>query len=203
MCNDHYTHIPMQATPCSCGCCCTTARSRQRWSRAVLTCTPQGHRTAYVYYVIRVLAAHTYTVRTCGAAVGRLAVPSNRTRMPAGTRTAPWRTVRTAHLGTAQVVGPADCLLATSNLAKRVARGEVPDEVLRMLELARLHPQLFPWVWRAWQRLRRLAPLIGRWALWLGGVYNEVLYRPGNQGQVRAKESFELVSGLARLSASG
>eukprot|EP00966_Prymnesium_polylepis_P044974 1042066-Prymnesium_polylepis.1 len=42
--------------------------------------------------------------------------------------------------------------------------------------------------------LRRLAPRVGRWSLFLKSIYEEVKFRPGNQGAVWAREVFECLS---------
>lgn len=45
---------------------------------------------------------------------------------------------------------------------------------------------------KAWQHLRRVAPLVGMFALFCGRVHNEVIYRPGGRGMKRAREEFEV-----------
>jgi len=50
-------------------------------------------------------------------------------------------------------------------------------------------------VLRRLQRLRHIAPLVGRWRLFLCGIYEEVTFRPGNQGAQQAKAEFESLCG--------
>ena len=41
------------------------------------------------------------------------------------------------------------------------------------------------------QKLHRHAVIVGKAAILLQAMYNEVTYRPGNQGQKRSREEFE------------
>ena len=70
-----------------------------------------------------------------------------------------------------------------------------------MLRLAHEVPERFVNSGRALRKLRRLAPVIGRWAAVLLPLYEEVRYRPGNQGAISAKSDFErrLQSGVEAL----
>ena len=44
------------------------------------------------------------------------------------------------------------------------------------------------------QRLRRLAPLLGRWSLYMQQLHAEVSFRPGGQGAKRCRDEFEALA---------
>ena len=51
-----------------------------------------------------------------------------------------------------------------------------------------------------WARLRRFAPLVGRWALFVRQLHAETSFRPGGQGAKRCRQEFEaLAAGAANL----
>ena len=63
-----------------------------------------------------------------------------------------------------------------------------PAARLVMAAVATCHPGK---VRRAMQRLRRLAPRIGRMRVFFMALYTDVHYRPGGEGEQAAKASFE------------
>ena len=52
-----------------------------------------------------------------------------------------------------------------------------------------------------WRRVARLAPLVGRFALYVGTLREQV-YQPGGRGAKRARDHFSLVEAAAKIQAS-
>ena len=54
---------------------------------------------------------------------------------------------------------------------------------------------------RCLERLRRLAPLVDRWSLFVRQLHTEVSYRPGGQGAKRCRDEFEALAAGGALHA--
>ena len=96
--------------------------------------------------------------------------------------------ILTPSLGTAaNVVADATPLTVASADAAR------PPEQQRMQEILTLFKQVRRS--RLWRRLRRLAPVVGRWRRALLLLFEEVHYRPYHEGAKRCRASFEGMAG--------
>ena len=82
----------------------------------------------------------------------------------------------------ATVSGATPLAIATADAARPPAQQRM-GEVLTLFKQARRS--------RLWRRLRRVAPLVGRWRRALVLLFEEVHYRPCHEGAKRCRASFE------------